>query len=221
MSTGYQLVIGTKAWSSWSLRPWLLMRYNEIAFSEVTIGLRAPDTAGAIARHSPSGKVPALIDGGLTIWDSLAIAEYLADRHRDVAIWPKDFKARAIARCVSAEMHSGFQALRQNCPMDFNVRGLEPIDPTAMGPDVTRIVTLIKSCRAEFGQGGPYLFSDFSAADAMYAPVISRFDSYGVDLSAHGDDGTVASYCGAMSALPAMRQWSDDAAREHRVSSPG
>jgi glutathione S-transferase len=210
----YHLILGSKAWSSWSLRPWLLMTRFGIPFRETVIALRTPESAAALAAHSPTGKVPALIAGGVTIWDSLAIAEYLADHHPDLAIWPRDAHARAIARCASAEMHSGFQALRQNCPMDFNARNLIPIDATLIGADVARIVALWRRCRAEFGADGPFLFSQFSAADAMFAPVVSRFVTYGIDLAAHGDDGTCQAYCAHMMALPAMVAWSQAAQRE-------
>jgi glutathione S-transferase len=210
----YHLILGSKAWSSWSLRPWLLMTRFGIPFRETVIALRTPDSAAALAALSPTGKVPVLVAGGVTIWDSLAIAEYLADHHRALAIWPRDARARAIARCASAEMHSGFQALRQNCPMDFNARHLSPVDAALIEPDVTRIVALWRGCRGEFGAAEPFLFSQFSAADAMFAPVVSRFVTYNVDLAAHGDDGTCEAYCLAMMALPEMVAWSGAAQRE-------
>jgi glutathione S-transferase len=210
----YHLILGSKAWSSWSLRPWLLMTRFGIPFRETVIALRTPESAAALARHSPTGKVPVLVAGGVTIWDSLAIAEYLADHHPDLAIWPRDAGARAIARCASAEMHSGFQALRQNCPMDFNARNLFPVDASLIGADVTRIVALWRRCRGEFGAVGPFLFSHFSAVDAMFAPVVSRFVTYGIDLAAHGDDGTCQAYCASMMALPEMVAWSQAAQRE-------
>ena len=134
------LVIGTKSWSSWSLRPWLLMRQMGLEFDEIVVQLRSPQTGEMIARHSPSGKVPVLIDGDFIVWDSLAIAEYLADLHPELAIWPRERHARAVARAVSGEMHAGFQALRQNCPMDVNATGLVPADPGVISADVRRIV---------------------------------------------------------------------------------
>jgi glutathione S-transferase len=206
----YQLVIGTKTWSSWSLRPWLLMRQFNLPFDEVMVTLRTPETASALLAHSPSGKVPALIDGTLTVWDSLAIVEYLADAHPEVAIWPRDRVTRALARCVSAEMHSGFQALRQNCPMDFNARGLKPTDPAAIAADVARIQTIWTRCLAQ--SGGPFLLGAFSAADAMYAPVVSRFVSYGIALPA-----PLAAYAPTIMALPAMAEWSRASAEEQRI----
>lgn len=210
----YKLVIGNKMWSSWSLRPWLLMRQFGIAFDEVHIRLRWPDTAEQIKAYSPSGKVPVLIAGGLTIWDTLAIVEFLADAHPELPIWPKDAELRAVARSVSAEMHSGFVALRQNCPMDFMARGLKPLDEAAVTADVTRIVELWAMCRKTYGGAGPFLFGEFSAADAMYAPVVSRFVSYDVDVSRYGCDGIAAAYVAMMMKLPGMVAWGKAAAWE-------
>lgn len=203
----YKLVIGNKMWSSWSLRPWLLMRHFGLPFTEVAVPLRTPGTTAAIKAHSPSGKIPALIDDGFTVWDTLAIIEYLADSHPELAIWPPGAKARAIARAISAEMHSGFMPLRQNCPMDIHARGLAPADPNAIAADVTRIVEIWRTCRTTYGGNGPFLFSDFTAADAMFAPVVSRFQTYDCALSARGDDGTAASYMATIAALPAMAEW--------------
>jgi glutathione S-transferase len=203
----YKLVIGNKMWSSWSLRPWLLMRQVGIAFEDVHIRLRSPDTAEQIKAYSPSGKVPALIADGLTVWDTLAITEFLADAHQDLAIWPRQADARAIARSVSAEMHSGFVALRQNCPMDFTARGLKPLDSAAITGDVARIVEIWRMCRKTYGGAGPFLFGEFSAADAIYAPVASRFLSYDLDLTQSGDDGVAAAYAAMMMKLPGMVAW--------------
>ena len=206
----YKLVIGNKMWSSWSLWPWLLMRQAGIAFDEINIALRTPETADAIKVYSPSGKIPALVVGDLTIWDSLAIMEYLADAHPDYAIWPRSGQARAIARAVSAEMHSGFGPLRVNCPMDFTARGLVPLDEGAITADVMRIVEIWGMCRTTFGNGGAFLFGEFSAADAMFAPVASRFVTYGIDLTAYCDDGAAADYVSVLMALPAMAEWGRD-----------
>jgi glutathione S-transferase len=203
----YKLVIGNKMWSSWSLRPWLLMRQFGIAFEEAHIRLRSPGTAEQIKTYSPSGKVPALIAAELTVWDTLAIFEFLADAHPELPIWPKDVNARAIARSVSAEMHSGFVPLRQNCPMDFTARGLKPADEAAIAGDVARIVEIWRMCRKTYGAGGPFLFGAFSAADAMYAPVVSRFVSYDLDLTKSGDDGAAAAYIATLMALPGMIAW--------------
>src|SRR5262245_43393092 len=170
----YKLVIGNKNGSSWSLRPWLAMRRAGIPFDEINIDLRAPDAKAQILKHSPSGKVPALLAGGRVIWDSLAILEFLAEAHPKAALWPRAAAARALARSVSAEMHSGFQALREHCPMNVLGRKPKARPPKAVADNVRRIVAIWQNCRSRHGSGGPYLFGHFSAADAMYAPVASR-----------------------------------------------
>lgn len=211
---GYRLVIGNKNTSSWSLRPWLAMKQAGLDFAEVRINLRAPDMKEQILAHSPAGKVPVLWAGDLMIWDSLAILEYLAERHPDRKLWPTDADARAIARSVSAEMHSGFQALREHCPM--KLLAVEPkaelIEPVQA--NIRRVVQIWKECRRQFGAAGPFLFSEFSIADAMYAPVASRFRTYIPDLAAFGDDGTAAAYVEAIFALPALAEWTDGARQE-------
>lgn len=210
----YRLVIGNKNTSSWSLRPWLAMKQAGIAFEEVRINLRAPDMKQQILSHSPAGKVPVLWAGDLMIWDSLAIAEYVAERHPEALLWPKDPAARAVARAVSAEMHSGFQALREHCPM--KLLAVEPrsehIDPVVT--NIRRVVAIWKECRERFGARGPFLFSEFSIADAMYAPVASRFKTYVADLAAFDDDGTAARYVETIFALPAMQEWVGGARQE-------
>jgi glutathione S-transferase len=210
----YRLVIGNKNTSSWSLRPWLAMRRFGLPFEEIQIDLRAPDKKDRILAHTPAGKVPALWAGDLMVWDSLAILEYLADREARLGVWPEDARARAIARAVSAEMHSGFQPLREHCPMDFVRR--EPrrdyIEPVAA--NIRRVVAIWRDCRARFGGSGPFLFSSFSAADAMYAPVASRFKTYVADLAPFGDDGTAAAYVETLFALPEMAEWAEGARRE-------
>ncbi len=208
----YSLVIGNKNYSSWSLRPWLLMRQAGIAFDEVRIPLRKPDTVARIREHTPAGRVPVLHAGDLTIWDSLAIAEYLAERHPEAALWPADVGARAHARAVSAEMHSGFQALRNHMPMhcraSFPGVGRTP----EVLADIARIIESWRDCRTRFGAGGPFLFGTFSIADAMYAPVVLRFKTYAVDL-----DAVCRGYLDAILALPAMRQWLAEAEAETEV----
>ncbi|MGH6815708.1 MAG: glutathione S-transferase family protein [Hyphomicrobiaceae bacterium] len=204
----YRLVIGNKNTSSWSLRPWLAMKRSAIPFEEVAIDLYMPDTKAQILAHTPSGKVPALEvlkTDGFTVWDSLAILEYLAEDYRD--LWPQDRTARAVARAVSAEMHSGFQALRETCSMDF--LGRRPLGefPAAATADIARVVALWRNCRSRFGRTGPFLFGAFTAADAMYAPVVSRFTTYVPDLARFGDDGAAAAYVAMMFDLPEMRQW--------------
>jgi glutathione S-transferase len=214
----YWLVIGNKNASSWSLRPWLAMRHAGIAFDEINVDLRAPDAKAQILEHSPSGKVPALITDGRAIWDSLAILEFLAETHPRAALWPKSAAARALARSVSAEMHAGFQALRQNCPMDFLGRTPKARLPKSVAADVRRIIALWQDCRRRHGSGGPFLFGRFSAADAMYAPVASRFRTYLPNLAPYGDDGTAQAYVEALFALPELAEWENGARAEMRAA---
>jgi glutathione S-transferase len=212
--TDYELVIGDKRLSSWSLRPWVLMKVFGIPFRETMIRLRRPQTPEAIAQHSPSGKIPLLKAGGLRIWDSLAIAEFLADEHRGKAIWPEDRERRAVARSVSAEMHSGFQALRNAMPMDFtNVYASWPVEEDVKH-DIRRIVAIWTECRQRYGADGEFLFGGFCAADAMFAPVATRFRSYSVDLADYGDGGQAARYQDTLLGLPAMEEWGAGAAQE-------
>jgi glutathione S-transferase len=210
----WRLVIGNKNTSSWSLRPWLALRRLGLPFEEVAIDLRASDKKRRILAHSPSGKVPALQSDGLTIWDSLAILEYVAECHPDPGLWPREQQARAIARSVSAEMHSGFQALREHCPMDLLGRAPMPVLPEAVAADVRRIVALWRDVRDRFGAAGPFLFGDFSAADAMFAPVASRFRTYLPELAAYGDDGTAAAYVETIFSMPEMAEWEAGARAE-------
>ena len=216
--SAYRLVIGNKAWSSWSLRPWLAMKRFGLPFEEVGIALRQPQSKSALMAHSAAGKVPALFAGDLLVWDSLAILETLADRHPEHAFWPRDPDARAVARSVSAEMHSGFQALREQCPMDI----LEVKPMTALSEttelNVRRIIASWQDCRSRFGQRGPFLFSEFCAADAMYAPVASRFKTYLGDLTRFGDDGTARAYVETIFAMPEMQHWIAGAAEERAAS---
>jgi glutathione S-transferase len=214
----YRLVIGNKNTSSWSLRPWLTMRHAGIAFDEIGIDLRAPDAKAQILKHSPSGKVPALLTDGRVVWDSLAILELLAETHPRAALWPRQAAARSLARSVAAEMHSGFQALRQHCPMDFLGRAPKARLPKAVAADVRRIVAIWQDCRRRHGSGGPFLFGRFSAADAMYAPVASRFRTYLPNLAPYGDDGTAQAYVEALFSLPAMAEWEEGALAETRAA---
>ncbi|HRN87073.1 glutathione S-transferase family protein [Hyphomicrobium sp.] len=219
----YRLVIGSKHWSSWSLRPWLAMKQAGLDFEEIRINLRAPNKKELILQHSPAGKVPVLWASDLLIWDSLAILEYIAERHPDAQLWPSDSDARAIARSVSAEMHSGFQALREHCPMKFLSQELRDTHIEPVEADIRRIVALWGDCRRRFGGEGPFLFSRFSVADAMYAPVASRLRTYVNDLAAFGDDGTASAYIEALYALPAMDEWKRgaEAEREEAVEGAG
>lgn len=197
------LVIGTKRYSSWSLRAWLALRQAGIAFDELLVTLRRPDTRANILAHSPSGKVPLLKDGDLVVWESLAICEYVAELACAVPLWPEARGARAVARAVATEMHSGFPLLREHLSMDVASRiALAPAAAAAAAGDIARIGAIWRDCRARFGQGGPFLFGRFTVADAMYAPVASRFLTYGIDL-----DLVSAAYVGAIMELPAMREW--------------
>jgi len=196
------LYIGNKNYSSWSLRPWLVFRHFKLPFEERLVPLFDENWDAAIAKVSPSRKVPCLVDGDVTVWETLAIIEYAADRHPDVPVWPADPKARAVARSVSCEMHAGFGAMRAAMPM--NIRKSLPgrgQTPEALN-DIARITAMWRDCRTRYGKGGDFLFGPFSAADAMYAPVASRFTTYAVDL-----DPVADAYVKAVMALPAMQEW--------------
>lgn len=204
------LVIGTKNYSSWSLRPWLLMREHGIAFDEVRLPLDTPEFYATIGRWSPSGRVPVLRDGDLVVWDSLAICEYVSERWLDGKGWPADRSQRAHARAISAEMHSGFAALRGECPLDVVRRTRDPIGAAAQR-DIERIGTLWRDCRARYAAAGPFLFGTFSSADAMYAPVALRIESYGIAIGPVERD-----YVDTLLALAGMRDWIADAQAEKR-----
>jgi glutathione S-transferase len=203
------LFIANKLYSSWSLRPWLLLKQAGIAFDEVLIPLGQPDTRERILQHSPAGRVPVLRDGDVTVWDSLAIAEYAAERWPEARIWPKDRRARALARSISAEMHSGFQALRSACPMNLGKRFGAKDRGDAVAKDVARIETMWRDARARFGGDGPFLFGAFSAADAMYAPVVTRFDTYSLPVAPD-----TRAYMDAILSLPAFGEWRAAALQE-------
>lgn len=202
MPEAFTLVIGTRRFSSWSLRPYLALKAAGARFAEVEIALRQPDTKQRILAWSPSGKVPLLIHGEVKVWDSLAICEYLAEVFPVAGLWPAAAEARAVARAVSAEMHAGFPALRNACPMDL----VEPTPlaelPPEVAQDAARIRAVWNDCRARFGAGGPFLFGHFTVADAMYAPVVTRFTSYALP-----QDAVSQAYCEAVWALPAMKEW--------------
>jgi len=199
-----KLVIGNKNYSSWSLRPWLALKMAGIGFEEVRIALRQSDTRAKILRYSPSGKLPCLVDGSLTVWDSLAICEYVNETHAKGRLWPADRAARATARAVTAEMHSGFAALRTHLSMDIRARkparGAEAQRLAGVQADIERIVALWTA--ALDASGGPMLFGAFCIADAFYAPVVTRFVTYGVDLPP-----LLAAYSERVLALPPMRDW--------------
>lgn len=207
------LVIGDKAWSSWTLRPWLAAKAAGIPFREVAVRLRQPDTAAEIARQSPTGRIPVLKRGSFGVWDSLAICEYLAELAPAARLWPMDAEARAVARSISAEMHSGFQALRQEFPMDFHARIEDRIPSEQARDDIKRVVQIWREMRRNYGAGGPFLFGGFTIADAMYAPVATRFRTYGVDLAGFGDDGAAAAYAQTVLDMPEMKEWGAGAQR--------
>jgi glutathione S-transferase len=214
----YRLVIGNKGWSSWSLRPWLAMRRVDLPFEEINVRLREPDSKAQILKFSPSGMVPLLLDGDFAVWDSLAILEYLADAHPDKALWPADRQARARARSAAAEMHAGFMPLRRTCSMDILAQSPLEVVPEDVEADVRRIVALWRECRTDFGKGGPFLFGAFTAADAMFAPVASRFRTYLPDLAKFGDDGTAAAYVDTVFAMPEVHSWVEGAKAEGAVA---
>jgi glutathione S-transferase len=207
------LVIGNKAYSSWSLRPWILMRHAGIDFDEIRISLYAEGDKQKILQYSAAGKVPVLKDADLTIWDSLAICEYLAETFPEKRLWPRETAARACARSVSAEMHSGFTSLRNQMPM--NVRRELPgrVRTAEVLSEIARIETLWNECRSRFGANGPFLFGTFCIADAMYAPVVSRFRTYRVALA-----GAAAAYASAIHDLPSMQEWIAGACAETEVN---
>lgn len=210
----YELVIGDKNYSSWSLRPWFALKAFGIPFREIRIRLRQPDTRRNILLHSPSAAVPALKVGGLIIWDSLAIIEYLAEQHAGLNLWPQDAVTRALARSASAEMHSGFSVLRSQMPMELLNGNPAPEMSAPLERDIRRIVQLWGDFRSRFGPTGPYLCGQLSAADAMFAPVATRFATYGVNPADFGDDGSAKAYADALLATPAMAEWRRGAEEE-------
>lgn len=206
------LYIGNKNYSSWSLRAWLGLKVAGVAFDEKLVPLYGKDWAAQAAMFSPTGKVPAYFDGTKTVWEALGILEYVADTRPDTMLWPLDIDERAIARAVSLEMHGGFQALRTHMPM--NLRKSLPGKGRADGVEanIERIGEIFRTCRTQFGQGGDFLFGHFSIADAMFAPVVTRFKTYGVTLDPVGN-----AYMEAILALPEMQAWYRDAENEEWV----
>jgi len=203
------LVIGNKNYSSWSFRPWIAMKATGIGFKEVVIPIREPGSKERMLQLSPAGKVPILIDGDVRVWESIAILGYLAEAYPQAGLWPADRAARGHARAISAEMHAGFVPLRRHCPMNMG----RPVKARELPPDVAdnvrRIDALWSDCRARFGMGGDFLFGAFGAADAMYAPVVSRLHTYGVAVSA-----AARGYMQAVMALPAWEEWRGEALKE-------
>jgi glutathione S-transferase len=204
------LYLGNKTYSSWSLRAWLALKHVGTPFKEVVLPLEGPGIrTGAIETHSPSGKVPALRYGELVVWDSLAIGEYLAEEFHQAHLWPTDRIARATARSVSAEMHSGFAGVRSAMPMNVRRKPFELALTHDVELEVARISTIWSESRRRFGANGPFLFGRFSVADAMYAPVATRFRTYGVPL-----DEVARAYVDTIHELPAMKEWIADAKKE-------
>jgi len=202
------LVIANKCYSSWSLRPWLLMKQLGVAFDEITIPLDLPDTKEKVLKHSPAGKVPILVDGDVTVWESIAIMEYVGDAF-GAPVWPQDRKARAMARSVAAEMHASFMALRNACPMNLGKKFGQKDRGEAVARDVARFSEIVRQARERFGMGGPFLFGTFSAADAMYAPLVTRLDTYSIAL-----DAPTRAYVDAILSLPAFQEWRAAALKE-------
>jgi glutathione S-transferase len=205
-----KLVIGNKNYSSWSMRPWLALRANNIPFEEIFIPLyTGPADKQRILDISHAGKVPILVDGEVTVWDSLAIIEYVAERFPEKRLWPEDPAQRAHARAISAEMHSGFVALRNECGMNLHrpVRAIELSDDARA--NIARIEEIWADCRKRYGQSGPLLFGRFGAVDAMFAPVVHRFRTYAVAVSEE-----TQAYMDAMMALPAFAEWTRAALAE-------
>jgi glutathione S-transferase len=209
-----ELVIGTKRWSSWSMRPWLALKHAGVAFDERVIPLRQHGTSEAVAQFSPSGQVPVLKDGDLTIHDSLAICEYLAERLPEAHLWPQDVAARALARAAAAEMHSGFGSLRGECPMELTMEPREHQLSEATHQDIRRIVALWSAMRERFDASGDFLAGRWSIADAFFTPVATRFHTYGVRLSDFGDRGAAAAYAEALLATPEYQSWLEGARAE-------
>lgn len=198
----FKIVLGNKNYSSWSLRGWLALKRCGVAFDEEVIPLYQDDWRARLLAVSPAGKVPVLLHGRRTIWDSLAIVEYLAELFPAAGLWPEDRDARALARAVSAEMHAGFTALRNDMPMNFRGDIEAPRRDGAVEADIARVVELWLDCRTRFGADGPFLFGGFSAADAFYAPVAQRFAAYQVDLPE-----VAAAYRDAVLAWPDIEDW--------------
>lgn len=199
---GLKLVIGNKNYSSWSLRPWIAMKVAGIAFEEEVISLSATDFKTRLSKVSGTGKVPALVDGDVHVWESLAILEYLAEQYPHAGLWPADPAPRALARAIAAEMHAGFSPLRRHLPMNM----WRPVRPRQLTPEVKANVRRVEEiwidCRARYGTGGPFLFGPFGAADAMYAPVVARFHTYAVEVAE-----AARKYMDAVTALPAWAEW--------------
>jgi glutathione S-transferase len=210
---GLELVIGTRKWSTWSMRPWLALKRAGASFDETVITLREAGVTEEIAKHSPSGRVPVLRDGDLVVWDSLAICEYLADKFPQAGLWPADPQRRALARAASAEMHSGFPSLRGECPMDIGLRCVIDL-AEATREDVRRMVHLWNDLRGRYAANGPFLVGEWSIADAFFTPAATRFRSYGIKPSDFGDPGSAGAYCEVLLRTPEFLEWEKAALAE-------
>ena len=201
-----ELVIGDKNWSSWSMRAWLVLKRAGAEFSETLVRLNQPDSPANLGASSPSAQVPVLRDGDLTVWDSLAISEYAAERFPEARLWPQDRTKRALARAAAAEMHAGFRSLRGECPMDLERREHRTLTPLTQA-DVKRVVRLWADLRRRFGGDGPFLVGDWSIADAFFTPVATRFRTYGILLSDYGDAGAAGEYAEVLLEQPEFLEW--------------
>ena len=215
-----ELLIGDKVWSTWSMRPWLVLKHTGAPFTETLIRLRRENSDevrhAAQAAGSPTGQVPALKDGAVTVWDSLAICEYLAERFPAARLWPADPAARALGRSAAAEMHSGFSSLRGECPMDLTRREHMTLTP-ATEDNVRRLVVMWRDLLKRFG--GPFLLgSDWSIADAFYTPVATRLRTYHIHLTDHGDDGSAGAYAARLLETPEYLEWEHGALSDERVT---
>ncbi len=210
------LLIGNKNYSSWSLRPWLLLKQSGLEFEELRVAFKTPEFAARVREYSPAGKVPALRHGAIAVWDSLAICEYVNETFLELRLWPRAPEERAVARAISAEMHSGFGALRRQMPMNVRASGRRVKSTPELEADIARVTAIWRDARTRNAARGPFLFGDFSIADAMYAPVVFRFATYGVALGP-----AEAAYVESMRRLPAMAEWAAASAAEVEVEESG
>lgn len=214
-----ELIVGTMAFSTWSLRPWLVLKRCGADFTLREIPVYAPESAALLAEHSPSGKVPVLKVDGVTIWDSLSIAVWCAETYPQARLWPVDAHARWLARSVTCEMHSGFLALREACSTGPDANGVvhtmvgsdraPPPTGEALAVDIRRLISLMVEMRGRFGAGGPWLFGEWSIPDAFLTPVAARFRHYQIDLAAYGDDGRAATYVAELLQQPDFLEWAE------------
>ncbi|MGB9430109.1 MAG: glutathione S-transferase family protein [Gammaproteobacteria bacterium] len=208
----FELIIGNKAYSSWSFRAWLALKHTGVPFTEIRLAMDTPEFKPTVRKYSPTGKVPLLKHGSLAIWDSLAICEYLAEKFPTAKLWPEDATARALARSASAEMHSGFMTIRKQLPFNCRASGRQVAMSPELEAEIARVLEIWRGCRERYGQGGAWLFGRFSIADAMYIPVALRFVTYGIKL-----DHTAQAYVIATQAHPAVQDWIAAAKQEEEV----